>query len=1206
MVAFCYRRLSAPMGLVLLVAGMVLCLLFPATAGAQVGTGTIMGYVTAADTGLGLAAEVKVYNTFGEEVGTGIGPNYEVSELEPGSYKLRFIPTDLVHASIYYGDVYNFVEAEAVIVGDDQTIICNQACPLGGVIKGRLSDLASGDPLDPLKFEIQVYRVRMDFHDRIVELARPALGEGRIPLQPDGRYEVKGLEPGLYLVASMGITGGSTQGDGFHYNEWWYDGVAGQDKAKEITIDVEATVSGVDLEVPAGGRLQGTVTGTDGNPVSNCSVKAHVYDSTTKKYVLKAVGSSNVEGIYIVGPISPGTVKLEFEPNEDTPYVTCWYNTTDTVRKSTIDQADSFSLAALQTRIINGLVWTSATVSGQVVADDEHHGPIENVRVEVWLLVGQNYVHLSDKDAVTQGQFYFDPDQGWIYDPANWGYYQLERLEPGTYKLMFMPNRPWWKTEWYSNKKSMAEANTIVCGRDAHIRHIDAQLEWLKMPVNAATSSQYSDDQKTLMEQGIPYVELGSDPASSFDIFNPCLMAKFKRIFINCSSAFRDAYVAVADSGLWDLLDRDDSPLAQWVRAGGQLFLDDHSMSVLNREFQYPVMLTDRSETIPKQTVNSTVVDTGLQKALGSSTASVKYDLDGHSAVIGTSPSSVVLIKGNVRTDHGTTRYNSAMAMEIPYGQGRLECTNFHMSAQSQSFRTRMLNYLMGEVPPAPRITSLSAQSGSIGTTLVINGANFGASRGTSYVLFNTTKATSYPSWSQSRISVVIPKGATSGLVKAVTPQGTSNGISFTVTGGGSPATWYLAEGTCDWGFETYVTIENPNATRCTANITYYTADGDEKRDPINLPAMSQVTVNPRDDLGRPVDFSTRVVCSEGKPIAVDRRMIWTGPGAPSQEGHSSIGVTDSSKTWYFAEGSTDWDFECYLLVQNPQVSTANLTVTYMIEGEGPVQKSRSVPPKSRATWNMAEDIGQKDASVKIVSSQFVIAERAMYRYNRREGHESIGTAAPANNFYLAEGTTGYGFTTYILIQNPNSSATDVTVTYMTNEGPQVQPKLSLPANSRKTINVNDLAEMADKDFSTRVQGSRPIIAERAMYWTTAAGEACHGSIGMDAPHKKFYLPDGQTSDGYETWTLVQNSNNSAVSIEVTYFPENGDGGPRGFTDNVPANSRKTYNMADYVPDGKAAIYVGTKDGKKIMVERAMYWSSRGAGANTIGGFSDL
>jgi len=60
------------------------------------------------------------------------------------------------------------------------------------------------------------------------------------------------------------------------------------------------------------------------------------------------------------------------------------------------------------------------------------------------------------------------------------------------------------------------------------------------------------------------------------------------------------------------------------------------------------------------------------------------------------------------------------------------------------------------------------------------------------------------------------------------------------------------------------------------------------------------------------------------------------------------------------------------------------------------------------------------------------------------------------------------------------------------------------------------------------------------------------------------------------------------------------------FTDNIPANSRKTYNMVEKGIGGRAAVMVRTLDpGKKIMVERAMYWNPRGAGTDTIGGYSD-
>ncbi|MCG2794587.1 MAG: S8 family serine peptidase, partial [Actinomycetia bacterium] len=415
--------------------------------------------------------------------------------------------------------------------------------------------------------------------------------------------------------------------------------------------------------------------------------------------------------------------------------------------------------------------------------------------------------------------------------------------------------------------------------------------------------------------------------------------------------------------------------------------------------------------------------------------------------------------------------------------------------------------------------------------------------------------------------------------------------------------TWFLAEGTTAWEFDCYITIENPNAEDVTAEITYMTPDGPVQRDPLFLPALSQTTIAPSSDLPFETDFSTRVVCKEGKVIAVDRTMWWTGEGAPSPGGHCSVGVTSAYTTWYLPEGSSAWGFECWLLIQNPNQTEATCTVTYMIEGENPVTVEKKVPANSRKSYNMADDIGAKDTSIKVTSDIPVIPERAMYRNNRREGHDSIGTTTPATSYYLAEGTTDWGFTTYVLVQNPNPTDTDVTVTYMTSSGPVPQAPFTMPGNSRKTIRVNDV--LPGTDLSTQVTGSQPIIAERAMYWDNGTGEACHDSIGLSSSHTTFYLPDGQTSDGRETYTLVMNPNDTDVTVEISYLTPDGTGNVT-FTETITASSRKTFSMVDKGINGRAAVMVTSKtSGKKIMVERAMYWNQRGAGTDTIGGYSD-
>ena len=377
----------------------------------------------------------------------------------------------------------------------------------------------------------------------------------------------------------------------------------------------------------------------------------------------------------------------------------------------------------------------------------------------------------------------------------------------------------------------------------------------------------------------------------------------------------------------------------------------------------------------------------------------------------------------------------------------------------------------------------------------------------------------------------------------------------------------------------------------------------------ITLPPLSQTTVSSAPDIGT-VDFSTKVECLEGKPIAVDRTMFWTGEGATSPGYHSSIGTTTPSKNWYLPEGSSAWGFETWTAVLNPNDSAANLTLRYMTETEGLKTINKTLPSNSRATYSMAADIGTYDASIQVNSDIPVVAERSMYRNSRREGSCSVGSTTPYKTYFLAEGTTAWGFSTYVLVQNPNDDAATVTLTYMTPEGAREQPAFTLPANSRHTIKVNDVPGVESTDLSTQVSSDKPIIAERSMYWDSSAGEAMHASIGLAEPHMSFYLPDGQTTNGWETYTLVANPNPGSVTIEITYLPENG-GTPVGFTDEIPPNSRRTYNMAgggEAYPgiQGRASILVRSLDGARpVMVERAMYWNNRCAGTDTIGGYGD-
>ncbi|HVH28123.1 MAG TPA: IPT/TIG domain-containing protein [Vicinamibacterales bacterium] len=86
----------------------------------------------------------------------------------------------------------------------------------------------------------------------------------------------------------------------------------------------------------------------------------------------------------------------------------------------------------------------------------------------------------------------------------------------------------------------------------------------------------------------------------------------------------------------------------------------------------------------------------------------------------------------------------------------------------------------------APVITALSPTSGTPAQAITIDGTSFGATQGTTTVTFNGTGATA-TSWSNTRIGVTVPAGATTGPVVVTRAGLSSNGVTFTLLQ--SPAT---------------------------------------------------------------------------------------------------------------------------------------------------------------------------------------------------------------------------------------------------------------------------------------------------------------------------------------------------------------------------------------------------------------------------------
>ena len=84
---------------------------------------------------------------------------------------------------------------------------------------------------------------------------------------------------------------------------------------------------------------------------------------------------------------------------------------------------------------------------------------------------------------------------------------------------------------------------------------------------------------------------------------------------------------------------------------------------------------------------------------------------------------------------------------------------------------------------PVPSIASVRPDSAAAGDTVIISGSNFGATQGSSSVMFPPgIAASAIISWSNDSIVVVVPSGATSGTVSISVGSKTSNGVQFSTS----------------------------------------------------------------------------------------------------------------------------------------------------------------------------------------------------------------------------------------------------------------------------------------------------------------------------------------------------------------------------------------------------------------------------------------
>lgn len=437
--------------------------------------------------------------------------------------------------------------------------------------------------------------------------------------------------------------------------------------------------------------------------------------------------------------------------------------------------------------------------------------------------------------------------------------------------------------------------------------------------------------------------------------------------------------------------------------------------------------------------------------------------------------------------------------------------------------------------------------------------------------------------------------------------------------------TWYLAEGATGL-FEEIILLGNPNAAPANVTITYLLPAG--QAGPVKhlvVGATSRATVRVNDDV--PASAVSAIVTAD-QDIVVERSMYWGGADHNGLErrrlgGHNSAGVLSPAAEWYFAEGVSNAIFDEFILLVNPSASPTIVEISYLgTDGVADVDRYRVEANSRRTVWVRA-DLDKPfngrfrnrtfSAIVRSTDGAKIIAERSIYwgglglRGFDPGGTNAVGVTATSTIWRFAEGFTGAGFNTFLLIENPTTTDATVDVTFYFEDGTTTVEPRTVKALARITVWVNaEVRQAQERPFSMTVSSTNGVgvVAERAMYW----GDLREGHVvtGLTSEASKWVFAEGVQGSheeyGYDSYFLLVNTTDTEATVRALFYLE--DGRAVRKVVRVAPKSRftlATSRLAPLVGKRFAASFESTS-GTPILAERAVYWGPRYQGGHASAG----
>ena len=383
------------------------------------------------------------------------------------------------------------------------------------------------------------------------------------------------------------------------------------------------------------------------------------------------------------------------------------------------------------------------------------------------------------------------------------------------------------------------------------------------------------------------------------------------------------------------------------------------------------------------------------------------------------------------------------------------------------------------------------------------------------------------------------------------------------------------------------VVLSNPGDVEITASVSFLSSDVAESKTVV-VPARSQLDVDVL--RGKTVGVIVPIVEIIGSVGTVEQELIYAAGDVTSQC------VSQTSDTWFFADGFTAEGSTQRIVLINPYPDTAvvNMKYTTTAGRRAPSALQGIVLPAKTVKSISMSDVGATNESriaVEVVATtgQIVASRMQHYLGGGRLGYSTtVGSPAPLGEWWFTSGRTGAQVTEQLVVFNPSNRAAQVNVSFfgvgITNGVPIDQPTdaalpsqaVDIPAGGIVAINTDSIADLPKGDHAMVVSSlnSARLVVEHVLSQrtNTSAFTAIVNGIPSDLLSETWKIPSGLGKGARNAISIL---NTTAVDGTFTVSAV-GPGGVLelpGFT-NVPlgAASLISLDVPDGVSDGEVII----------------------------------